>query len=761
MSFDFSLIGNEEVPFSGYSSSYDKTKQSITSLIRGSYNMYKKRSGNWANRFGLKRIGDADDTPAGTTSSFEYVTRFGTTLPMQVVGETSEGAGDAILRVKFEGEWVDLMETGTLANPALTKSRFVFDTWYDGDLSNALSEFKDRVVMVRGGIQEILHWSGGITRIGSVQTFLNSINNYSLGVAGTGYAVGDVLTVLGGTGATILVTGVSSTGVIVSSFYTGYYITNRGYGYAVGVFGTTGGSGTGAFINVASVATSYSLTKFDTSTTWKEDGFTNLASNKAATSAGFFVYTKFVINGVEYAYLGGADTDTLTGIVDDISGLVSGALAVQPVYVEDVDELPDGFECDFIRTLENQLCVGSYSARTVHISCSTTVGQELGFTNFLAITNSLVIGDPDFALLDANCNGMVIRKGKLYVSTGTSDWWEVTLNSSPPTAVPFYHGLPLNVNAYIITKIEKQPGTGLSGLLAHEFADVIGDNIVYVGKDHQVHNIGSFTNIQGSQFPILSQDVYEELQDEDFTGGHLRIIEDFVYITAPVNGRHWLYQIRTSVNQQGLITTEKIWHPPQVSGLSRIAEIEGVEYGYSATNPVLYQIWDTGQWWDDSPTSDEEADRLAYNSVMRMAYRNHGFRFTPKTLDAIAFEGYIDYGTPLYGNVYLEYQGAKGTLPIEINTDDNPIIKGRFIGSVASQIGGDLMASSPLGSGPLPESNDQELLPKFKAIRDIPISSCTEYCLEVLSNEIGARWEIVCLGSNTRLSSTNAQFLKD
>jgi len=755
----FQLVGDEQLPFGGYNSCTDKTKVPVNSLIRGSYNVYKKRSGNWANRPGLKKRGSADDESTGIVASYEYKNFYGQERNLRVKDETSEGAGDAKLQVEFDSAWYDLKIFTTLANPALTKTRFGFATWFDSNLdvsTHPFSEFKDRLIMVRGNAKEVLHWSGGISKVGSVATVNATVLTVLLNAAGSGYVAGDELTLVGGNSDAKIVVVAVTAGAITA----GYYISSRGSNYAAanGV-AVTGGTGTGATFDLT-VGTSYNLTKADTTTTWKQDGFADYPEFRTSSIVG---YLKAFVGSTEFTYVGGAETTTLNGITVDITGFAANAMVMQSVFVETATDMSEGFKPDFIEGLNNQICYGSYTSRTIHIAAldttynSTTSTSDLGFLNCLALSTDLIVGDPDFALLDDVPNGFISRKGSLYVSAGSSDWYEVTPNTIPSVGVPLYHGLATSKTAYVVTKVTKFKGSGRSGLYGHEFIDLYGDNIIYLGQDQQLRAVGTFSNIEGSQFPVLSQEVYEELQEETFTNGHLKIIEDIVYITAPTTGRHWMYQLRSHVSIEGNLSAERTWHPPQVSGISRFAEISGVTYGHSYLNPMIYQIWDTNQWFDDAPDGSSELD---YNCVARFAYNNHGARFEYKNFDKWAIEGYRADGTQLYGNVYYEYQGSLDTYAVEVDTDDSPITT-TFSGSSASSLGGSALGSNPLGSGPIEESSGQELLPKIKTVIGLPDKehACTEYALEFLSNTARSRWEIVCHGVNAELAETEADEL--
>ncbi len=90
--------------------------------------------------------------------------------------------------------------------------------------------------------------TGGFYFARFYQLFLGSVATASVNAGGTGYQVGDTLTLSSGdANATVVVTTVA-TGVV-----TGISITNRGSGYTVASSATTGGHGTGATISVTSI----------------------------------------------------------------------------------------------------------------------------------------------------------------------------------------------------------------------------------------------------------------------------------------------------------------------------------------------------------------------------------------------------------------------------------------------------------------------------------------------------------------------------
>lgn len=726
--FEFKLVGDEKAPFSGYASTFDKTKVTSQSMIRGSLNVYKKRSGNIANRPGLKRRGAVDATEAGVLSSYEFrsSTGGGRTIPLRVANNKLQFESDLVTSGTFV--WYDLLEKTTLLSPAREKTRFSFAPWFEN------IEHKDMLIMARGDTN-ILHWSGGFAVAGTVTpAAAGGIEFYDEVNAGTGYEVGDLIYVGGsGTGGILEVTEVGVSGDVVQA----NTLIDPGTGYSVATVPTTSdGAGTGLTIDIISVKAYGKILKRDTDTTWIEDGF---ASGIMDT---YQDRKFFIVDGVQYTYTAGMDTDTLLGVFPDPTPIASGSMLVQPVFVE-ANKPFSTVRADFISTLDNQLFVASTSIQVVFISSFyTTVARGLGFVDFNSgAAGNHVAGTPEQVFLDELPTAMIPRNGKMYISAGTSGWYQVT----PNFPVPQSYTDSSSVVHYITTKVERLSGTGLTSCLAFEFIDTFENNIVYLGKDHQLHSLGIFSNIEDVHFPVLSIPVYEELKEENFTGGHLKAIEDTIYITAPASGRHWMYQIRNSIDQNNSVFSERIWHPPQAAGLSRFAEVDGLVLGHSASNPQFYQIWDTNQWFDDGPTEDQ-----SYVSILRMAYRNHGQREGLISFNMVFYEGYASEGTLLYGNIYYDYQGATKVGSVVINSVAEPTEF--FQGSAMPALGSIALGQNPLGTSLIPEANDQELLPKFRSICDTPKQDCFEYSLEVYSESVGDRWEIVCLGTNATVA---------
>jgi len=583
--FEFKIIDKS---LGGYNSSSDKTNLPAGTLIRGSKNVYRKISGTIATRPGIKRRGTVDATDAPVKSEFVWDTNVGTTRPIRVCNNKLQVESDILSEGEFV--WYDLLETSTLAHPAVTLTRFVFDTWWDN------TEKTDRLLMVRGD-DTILSWSGGIAIVSSV---------------------------------------------------TATTITKQG------------------------------------DETWAELGFaTSVAGEK-----------KIVINGIEFTYTGGESTDTLTGITGDTTSLTSGMVVIQSVILSS-DKPVDTYKADFLKVIGNQVWVGSYSSRVIYISDSADYDL---FTN----TGTLVATDPDFILLDNQAKGIGISgDGKVIIFAGDSDLYVVTPNDDLTQVQTFTVPIVGGTGRNVIQRVQKKKMTALSAALGHEFIDNLGEYTVWLDQKNRLRTIGTFSNITTIKPVNLSLPVQTELSEDDFTGGHLKVVGDIegdtVYITAPNNARDWMYQIREKIDDNGQIITEKIWQPPQIRGISRFSVISGVLYGHSNANPQIYQIWDTDQWFDDHSSEEE----IPYVPVVRFAYQNHNRRQGRLIIDIIYIEGYMAEGFDLKSTVYLDYRGASGIRNLSVSNDIT--LAKFFTGVNAPSLGDSVPGDNPLGDGILEE----------------------------------------------------------
>ena len=464
-------------------------------------------------------------------------------------------------------------------------------------------------------------------------------------------------------------------------------------------------------VTTISSTTVNTITKTGTAT-WTEDHFESTAG--AGT---------VVINGTTYSYTGGSGTTTLTGVTPDPTGEANGSVVVSGL-VTTANKPAASYEADFLKVVNNRAFVGSYTSQLVYISSSTD------YTNY-TIPGSIIPGSPNLLTLDGTGKGISIRRGNALVSFGTNSWVEVTF--------PTY----TNSSGVLLEQLtpELLPVQSLGAAYAHEFIDTVGDNVIYLAQDQQVRYLGSTNNSFFTVFPSLSQEIYTELQEEDFTGGQLNCIGDFTYLTAPNSGKTYIYQVRQAINPDGQVVAERLWYAPFIWSASRIDEIDGVVVAFSSQNPQVYYTWDTGQFFDDCP-SDEE---LPYDSILAFAYRQNGDRTRLKEFDKLFTEGYMSQGTTLNALINYEYNGSEGQNYQVINSDSLPA---DFYNTNAQPIGQVPLGLQPLGD----EITTTTGLPKFRNIKSLSLKNCFEYQVVYFSDSVNSEWEI-------ETTATNADFV--
>lgn len=477
----------------------------------------------------------------------------------------------------------------------------------------------------------------------------------------------------------------------------------------------------------AQVAGGNTLTKSSGTTTWAQDGFTGTAGELT-----------FTINNdpiTIYTYTGGQNSQILTGISPNLPTIMDGDIIVQAVLTSS-NKPASGFINDFFKIIGNQVYMGSYTSRLVYIS------DMADFTSY-AVPSPRIPGSPELLTLDAAARGISVQQKHAIIGDSRSGFYSIS-----------FQNITVSTTLTQQTIVDKVETAQLSGFQAHEFIDVLGDTVLYLDNLNQLRSIGAYRNLNQTKYPSLSLAIQTELEEQDFTGGHLRVIGDTIFITSPTTGIDYMYQVREEVDRTGNIISEKLWHPPQIRNVARYAVIDGIIYGHSNANPQIYQIFDTNQWHDDSPSGDP----IGYDSVALFAYKDSGKPQALVSFDKTYFEGYMASGSNVYCILYFDYQGASGIGNYIINSIATPAIF--FAGANAPSLGDSSLGDNPLGTGLTPESNDQELLPKFRAIRDVNPINNFEHAIEVWSSDPDARWELLSLGTNMTLATEHPVFLR-
>lgn len=440
-----------------------------------------------------------------------------------------------------------------------------------------------------------------------------------------------------------------------------------------------------------------------------------------------------VINGTTYAYTGSSGS-TLTGVTPDPSGEANGSVVLSAVVTTTNSPAQD-FLNDFIKVINNQLYVGSYTSRLIYISADDD------YTDFTTVTPPIA-GSPDLLTLDSLGKGIGVKDGAAHIFGGTQDLYIVT-----------FQNITVGTDLTRQTNVDKKTLAGLEAALGHNFITNVGDDLVWLSQDHDLKFYGTFRNLSTPVFPTLSLPVRDELQQENFTGGAISAIGQIIYITAPTNGAVWLHNTRVSVSPEGNVFADRFWHAPFIWNLSRIVEIDGVVYGASNANPQFYQLWDTEQWYDDSPSGDP----LPYTCIAAFPYLQLKDRALLLNGNMAYYEGYMAQGSIVEAAVVLDYKGASGIYPTVLNS---PMSSATFFtGNIGASLGDSSLGDNPLGDGISDILESQENLPKFRVIQTVTPTDAFESQLRVFSTVANSRWEILCLGTNFNESNSYPVFI--
>lgn len=439
-----------------------------------------------------------------------------------------------------------------------------------------------------------------------------------------------------------------------------------------------------------------------------------------------------IINGTTYTYTGSAGS-TLTGVTPDPTGEANGSGVLAPVLVTANTPAAD-FLSDFLKVINNQVYIGSYTSRLIYMS------QDTNYLNYV-VPSPQIAGSPGLFVLDGAGKGIGVRQGNAHIGFGQSGWAVISFT--------------LVSNNNIVTrtnKIDIKPLALLEAPFAHEFIDSVGDNLIYLAQDQQVREFGDFNNLFVPSYPSLSQEIATELSEEVFTGGGLRCIGEFIYITAPNSGKVYLFQARTKIDQGGNAVAERLWHSPFIWNATFIDQINGVVVAFSNANPQIYEVWDTNQWHDDSP-SDEP---LPYSCILALGYRGESRRQGLWSGDKNFVEGYIAAGTPLNLLVNYDFQGAKNAINVAINSSTEPAY---LFQSALASLGDSSLGDESLGDLGTDAINS-ETLAKFKVIKSLPITNTFEWQFVYYSDAVDAQWEILAVGDNFEVEEKqNATFI--
>lgn len=688
----------------GYQTATDPTNTPATALVAGSQNVLIDQQRKVKSRAGYTLFGIAN--PALTPVKVQAPTwnsSSGVDFPMRPYSTVLEAYLGTV-------DGVDIDAYKQIMSGLSATAPLRFTTWYDS------TEIQDVLLFVQGDAN-IYDWSGGVaiaasstTSIGIIQTL-----NATPTAGGSGYLVGDILTITSGGGnatATVLTLGGSGAVGTVS-------ILARGTGYSTGTGqGTSGGTGTGATLNVTAVATG-SITKAGSNT---------FGQNRFYTSRNLNVVN--IRTGTVYPYTAGADGLTIigTGASTDI---VAGDILVQQVATQSNTPVSTNSN-DTIACFNNQIYIGSDDNNVGYVSKNTS------YYDF-SYSSPRVTGEGGILTLDAPIKGFGAVGNNIVAFAGRSSMFAASFQQ-------------ITVGSTLTETIAvKKLNTGVDqSAQSQEVIVPIGNELAYLSFEPALRIIKNPSDIEGIDPQTYSNPIKPDFDGIDWTEAAMLWYKNALHLSARAISR--LYILEYTQDADG--TTTRFWQPPQIMPLGALSIITDALYGHSNAVPETYKLFDGGA--DRDYEGIDPIDRVAFKARALFALSDQYFiptkmrvfanRSTLKNFDQYYSEGEISAGTKIALRLLYDFGGSTQIIQKIIDGEDIGIVQEDIN---LSSLGQSSFGTEPLGGSSVEPSNKL----RYKVVFDVPKEDYYQIQEEYTTEAVDAYFAVIARGVNAQLSS--------
>lgn len=430
-------------------------------------------------------------------------------------------------------------------------------------------------------------------------------------------------------------------------------------------------------------------------------------------------------------YTGGESGDTLT-LTTDLTAFTftSGALIMQEVIV--TASIPTStYKADFIKTINNQLYVGSRTSRLLYVSKASS-------TTDFSFSSPRIVGEGALFTLDQA--GRAIRILKENPTFFTSDFIykaefkEITVSSTLTEAVT-------------CKRLKTAKG---KGALSHDLTEETENGIAYISTNKELLLLEDASLTEVPRISNLSDLIKPDFAVRDFTDGHLFNDENRLYISAPADGLVYINEVADGINDDGQITQRRFWQPPQILPVQRFGKINGSIHGHSSIQSESYKLFYLlRDRVDESVEIDENNGQPIFTRLCLARYTTDE-RNSLKNTDEIITEGFITRNTTI--DFFPSFELDKGeTLPLikEIDGSNTDIT---WSTEEDYSLGIWPLGDRSFGGGIEEEATEE--FPKFRIIHEIDPQDFFDYTAVFETNGIDLKWQIVSHGLNTRLASS-------
>ena len=431
-----------------------------------------------------------------------------------------------------------------------------------------------------------------------------------------------------------------------------------------------------------------------------------LTGDTIAVQRFFTTSGTLIVNGTEYAYTG-TSGNTFTGVTPNPTGEANGSVVSQKVTTNS-NKPGSGLTNDICEILNNQLYVGDFSSREVYISTNTDL------TDFTTISTPREPGESLILTLDNAPVAFVVQEENMYISAGTSDWYQVvtTLQNSGSTFIE-------NI---AIKKLKNAPQQAVK---EKDLTANIKNAVVYISNEPTLDSLGRVENITTPQSTPLSDPIKPDFDSYNFTGGDIIYYKNQVFISVPEESLVLIYDLANSW-----------WQPPQQLPVAKFSVYQGKLLGHSKEVQETYEMFPSNMFSDNGNIINMQAV---------FAYRDFGDRALLKEFDEYYTEGYIKPSTNLTLTLQFDFEGASSEVEYTIHGNDKTITFGK-----GTETG---LGSLPLGSATLGSSSEEPReLKKFRHVQGTTKVPFWEMRAIYSTTADNAEFEIIAHGPQVRFS---------
>lgn len=669
--------------FQSYVSKPEITALLPTFLVKGSRNVLIDYAQRVISRNGYSLYNQANTGKGGIKGSYEWETSLGSQFSMR--------AFDTTLQFDWNGTY-NTLYTG-LRSPYVEFAK-VLD----------YNEQQDVLLMVYGE-QLMRRWSGGVSLVRSstgttvtkrgvvaalstisfvpgdgvsvAATILDSANNF----VDAGFAEGDTINVSGSVSNNSNFT-VASVAAGVLTLIMSNVLVAEAAGSAVTIYNQTG-------------------------PTWKSARFFSTISGR-----------KITYNGVDYAYTGGENTATLTGLTA-FPTVVNGDAVWQTT---DSISLPSAITTPFPNFFPDLIGVQLNMVSLASTKSIMTFGSKsTDYTNF-TLTSPRAAGDPYQQPLTSGPATCIVP-----VDTD-SDVLNVINTLVFGSGIDAFDQIDFHMsqdNSQELLRIIRYKTAKGKGLISKSAVCPIAENTVYISREPAL-DVLSGAALKNEKAKPISDPIKNDFDLYDFTDAHVIYFKRQILITLPVEGLVLIYDMMRN-----------LWQPPQTIAVGRFAIIDDELYGHSSITNETYKLF---------VGTDDNGVFIA--QVARFAYNNGGDRSRLKNMNEYWSDGYITANAELDMDVYYNFVGSSGVKSCTILGNDSEITTSLD----ANPLGNEDLGQVPLGGsaftdqGGLPGSGIPLL--RFWQIDTVALDDYIEHFVQYTMTTLGGQFAIVAHGSN-------------